>query len=91
MSNKILTFRCKNGEAHKRNGKAVDGHVVGFVGKNFITMRCTDAYCRHWTTLKFDLPGINLDLRKAGITQVTAKPNQMRLITEKPTVIIEEN
>jgi hypothetical protein len=85
-----LTFRCKNEIAHLRNGHPMDGNIVMFMGKDTITVRCNNAACRHWTTIQLTLPGIDLDLRKAGITQSTSAPGGTKFNTEKPSIIIEQ-
>lgn len=85
-----LTFRCKNEIAHLRNGVPMDGNVVMFLGKDTITVRCTNAGCRHWTTLQLTLPGIDLDLRRAGVSQTTIAPGVIKFNTEKPQVILDQ-
>jgi hypothetical protein len=85
-----LAFRCKNEPAHLRNGQSMDGNIVLFLGKDTITVRCTNSGCRHWTTLQLSLPGIDLDLRKAGVSQTTQAPGSIKLNVEKPSVILDQ-
>ena len=85
-----LTFRCKNTAAHEMNGKPVDGNIVMFLGKNTITVRCTNAKCRSWTTIELNMPGMDLDLRRAGVSQSTSAQGTLKFESEKPAVIIDQ-
>ena len=87
MIDKVLAVRCKNKIKHKGR----DGHIISFIGKNKIIVRCPDSQCQYWTSIMFDFPKtINLDLRKAGITQATIKPNSIKFNAVRPAVIIDE-
>ena len=66
MDAKILTIRCC-GKAHD-DGR---GNILLAVKGNKVFCKCQDADCRYWVELSFDIPGINLELEKAGITQKT--------------------
>jgi hypothetical protein len=90
VDNHHLTYRCKNGASHLKEGTQVDGNIVAFIGKNTIVVRCGDRKCRAWNVLKFQLPGIDLDLRQAGVTQtVIADPNIVFKSARAPVIIDE--
>lgn len=84
-----LTFRCKNGGAHTYKGVPADGNIVAFLGERSITIRCPDSSCKHWTTIEFSFPGVNIDLRALGVVQTTSKPGGLKLKTKKPIVVLE--
>lgn len=64
MDGKILTIRCC-GKAHD-DGR---GNILFAVRGNKLFCKCQDANCRNWVELTFDIPGVTLELDKAGITQ----------------------
>lgn len=84
-----LTFRCKNGKAHTYKGVPADGNIIAFLGENSITIRCPDSACKHWTTLEFSFPGVNLDLREIGVVQSTTAPGVLKFKSKKPMVVVE--
>lgn len=87
-----LTIRCQNRTTHLHKGKPREGNIVAFLGKRSITVRCSDANCRHWSRLEFNFPGLEgLDFQKAGIVQRSIGPGTMELETAKAAVVIESD
>lgn len=85
----FLTFRCQNRKAHVYHGNPKEGNIVAFLGKSSIVIRCPDSKCRGWTSLEFKFPGIDIDLRKAGIVQSSIAAETMKLNSLKAAVIVD--
>jgi len=85
----FLLLRCQNEKAHSPKGERKAGNIVAFIGKNSVTVRCIDSYCKHWNKISFSLPGINVDLRKAGISQTVIKPGSVTFKAGRASAIVD--
>lgn len=75
---KNSAIRCQNHD---------NGNVICVIADNGIIVRCHDGTCRRWTKITFNIPGIRLNLKKAGITQELL-PEKYHLSIKNATSII---
>jgi len=59
--------RCRNLNVHQRGGRL--GNILCFFSGNSIFIQCSDHGCKRWTRLTLNVPGVELDLSTAGISQ----------------------
>lgn len=75
---KNSAVRCQNHE---------NGNVICIVADNGIIVKCPDGNCRRWTKITFNIPGIKLNLKNAGITQ-EMYPEKYHLSIKNATTIM---
>lgn len=88
MDNAYLTVRCQNRKAHIHQGQPKEGNVVAFLGEKAILCRCPDSGCRSWVRLDFNFNGLNIDFRKAGVSQTSVLPGSINLDSKKAAVVL---
>ena len=63
MQNK-KTIRC-TGAIHKSH----NGNILIAFNKDSIFVKCQDRDCKRWSKITVNIPGVEIDLSKAGIIQ----------------------
>jgi hypothetical protein len=79
---KNSAIRCQNHE-----GKS---NVICIVADNGIIVRCPDGKCNRWTKITFNIPGIRLNLKAAGIIQELLPEKYHHDIEEAQSIAIPE-
>jgi len=72
--------RCSNHKTH-------NGNILAVVDKGAVYIKCPDRGCRRWTKITLNLPGLNIDLRDAGIMQ-QVMPENYHLTLEPATTVV---
>lgn len=85
-----LLLRCQNKNNHAPIGERHSGNIVAFISKDSIIVRCVNSYCKYWNKITFNIPGADIDLRKAGISQSTIKPGSVTFKAGRATAVVDE-
>ena len=77
---KVITCSGAAGQNHQAN-------ILLAFGKDTVFVRCNDRYCKRWVRVRVNIPGINLNFQKAGITQEVL-PEEYHLHLRAATTVI---
>jgi hypothetical protein len=75
-------IRC-HGPIHTQHS----GNILLAYKDNSIFVKCNDRACKRWTNLTINIPGINLNLSDAGITQEVLPEDYHLHLAQAMTVV----